>query len=32
MNKQLEDLEQNNNRTHHKKARLAEAQQSTLHA
>jgi hypothetical protein len=31
MNKQLEDLQQNN-RTHYKKARLAEAKESTLHA
>jgi hypothetical protein len=32
MNKQLEDLQQNNNRTHYQKAPLAEAKQSTLHA
>jgi hypothetical protein len=32
MNKQLEDLQQNNNRSHYKKAHLAEAKQSTLHA
>jgi hypothetical protein len=31
MSKQLEDLQQNK-KTHYKKARLAEAKQSTLHA
>jgi hypothetical protein len=32
MNKQLEDLQQNNNRTNYKKDPLAEAKQSSLHA